>query len=61
VAARLNQAAYEALQNPAVRKAFEDAGNLVVPATALAELDRIYRAEIARYQAIARSINFQPQ
>lgn len=61
VAARLNQAAYEALQNPAVRKAFEDAGNLVVPPTPLAELDRTYRAEIARYQAIARSINFQPQ
>lgn len=61
VAARLNKAAYEALQNPAVRKAFEDAGNLVVAPQSLADLDRTYKAEIARYQAIARSINFQPQ
>lgn len=61
VAARLNKAAYDALQDPAVRKAFEDSGNQVVQPTSLAELDRIYQAEIARYQAIARSINFQPQ
>ena len=61
VAARLNKAAQEAMQNPAVRKAFEDSGNLIAPPASLAELDRLYRAEIARYQAIARSINFQPQ
>lgn len=61
VAARLNKAAYEALQNPAVRKAFEDSGNLVVPPQSLADLDRTYKAEIARYKAIAKSINFQPQ
>ena len=61
VAARLNKAAYEALQNPAVRKAFEDAGNQVVAPQTLAELDRIFKAEVARYQAIAKAINFQPQ
>jgi hypothetical protein len=49
------------MQNPAVRKAFEDSGNLVVPPQTLTELDRTYRAEIARYQAIAQAINFQPQ
>ena len=47
--------------HPPVRKAFEDSGNLIVPPMTLAELDRTYKAEIARYQGIARSINFQPQ
>jgi tripartite-type tricarboxylate transporter receptor subunit TctC len=61
VAARLHKAASEAMQNPAVRKAFEDSGNLVVPPMSLAELHRTYKAEIARYQGIAKSINFQPQ
>ena len=61
VAAKLNKAANEAMQNPAVRKAFEDSGNLIVPPMSLADLDRTYKAEIARYQAIAKSINFQPQ
>lgn len=61
VASRLHKAAYEALQNPAVRKAFEDSGNLVVAPQSLAELDRTFRAEIARYQAIAKSIDFKPQ
>jgi tripartite-type tricarboxylate transporter receptor subunit TctC len=61
VAQRLNQAANEAMKNPAVRKAFEDVGNVVVPPQSLAELERVYRAEIARYQAIAKSINLAPQ
>ena len=61
VAQRLNKAAYDALQNPQARQAFESVGNFVVPPTSLAELDRIYQAEIARYQAIAKSINLQPQ
>jgi tripartite-type tricarboxylate transporter receptor subunit TctC len=61
VVARLNKAANDAMQNPAVRKAFEDSGNLIVPSQSPAELDRTYKAEIARYQAIAKSINFQPQ
>ena len=61
VAARLNKAAYEAMKNPQVRQSFEASGNQVVPATSLAELDRVYQAEIVRDQAIARSINLQPQ
>ena len=61
VLARLNKALYEAMANPQTRTAFENVGNLVVPPTPLAELDRIYQAEIARYQAIAKSINLQPQ
>lgn len=61
VAQRLNKALYDAMQNPAVRTAFENVGNQVVPPMALADLDRVYQGEIARYQAIARSINLQPQ
>lgn len=61
VAQRLNAALYDAMQNPAIRQAFENVGNLVVPRTSLAELEATYQAEIARYQAIARSINLQPQ
>lgn len=61
VAQRINQAANAAMKNPAVRKAFEDSGNLIVAPMSLAELDRTYAAEVARYQGIAKSINFQPQ
>lgn len=61
VATRLNKALYEAMANPQTRMAFEKVGNLVVAPTSLAELDRIYQAEMLRYQAIAKSINLQPQ
>ncbi len=61
VVTRLNKALYEAMANPQTRTAFEKVGNLVVPPTSPADLDRIYQAEIARYQAIAKSINLQPQ
>ena len=61
VVTRLNKSLYEAMANPQTRAAFEKVGNLVVPATTPADLDRIYQAEIARYQAIAKSINLQPQ
>lgn len=61
VAQRLNKALYDAMANPQTRQAFESTGNIVVPPMSLAELDRIYQSEIARYQAIAKSINLQPQ
>jgi tripartite-type tricarboxylate transporter receptor subunit TctC len=61
VANRINQAVYDALKNPEIRGAFEDTGNLIVNPTSVADLDRVYREEVTRYQAIARSISFQPQ
>ena len=61
VASRINKAVYDALQNPETRAAFEATGNLIVNPASVADLDRVYRDEVARYQAIARSINFQPQ
>ncbi len=61
VAQRLNKALYDAMANPQTRQAFESTGNVVVPPMSLAELDRTYQSEITRYQAIAKSINLQPQ
>lgn len=61
VVVRLNKLLYEAMANPQTRLAFEKVGNLVVAPTSPADLDRIYQAEIVRYQAIAKSINLQPQ
>ena len=61
VALKLNQALYGAMQNPATRAAFEKVGNQVVAPMSLADLERVYQGEIARYQAIAKSINLQPQ
>lgn len=61
LANRINTAVYNALQNPDTRAAFEATGNQIVSPTSVADLDRVYREEIARYQAIARSINFEPQ
>lgn len=61
VAQQLNKALYDAMQNPQTRQAFENVGNQVVAPASMVELDRIYQAEIARYAAIAKSINLQPQ
>lgn len=61
IANQINKAVYEALQNTETRSAFEATGNLIVNPTSVADLDRVYRDEIVRYQAIARSINFEPQ
>jgi tripartite-type tricarboxylate transporter receptor subunit TctC len=61
VAQRLNKALYDAMANPQTRQAFESTGNIVVSPTSLADLDRMYQAEIARFQAIAKAINLQPQ
>ena len=61
VAQRLNKALYDAMANPQTRQAFEGTGNIVVLPTSLADLERIYQSEIARFQTIAKSINLQPQ
>lgn len=58
---RLNAAVMQALQNPEVRKAYESTGNVVMKPMSGAALAAFYNAEIARYTAIARSANVQPQ
>jgi tripartite-type tricarboxylate transporter receptor subunit TctC len=61
VTARLNKAIYEALQNADIRKAYEATGNTVAKPMSPEDLARVYNSETARYQAIAKSINLQPQ
>lgn len=61
VVAKLNKAVYQALQNPDVRKAFESTGNTVAQPAVPAELNKLYAAEIARYQTLAKTLNVQPQ
>lgn len=58
---RLNQAFNAAAQNPDVRKALEASGNYMAPARTPAELATLYRQEIDRYRATAKSINLQAQ
>lgn len=61
VVQRLNQAFSTASQNPAVRKALEGSGNYVAAARSPAELATLYKQEIERYRAVAKSINLQAQ
>ena len=61
VVAKLNKAINDSLQNPDIRKAYEGTGNSLPKPMTPAELDKLYVSETARYQAIAKSINLQPQ
>jgi tripartite-type tricarboxylate transporter receptor subunit TctC len=61
VVEQINKAIAQALQNPEVRKAYESTGNEVGKPMPPAELNKLYTAEIARYQGIAKSLNLQPQ
>lgn len=58
---RLNQAFNTAARDPSIRKAFEASGNYIAPARNPAELARLYKQEIERYRALAKSINLQAQ
>jgi tripartite-type tricarboxylate transporter receptor subunit TctC len=58
---RLNAAVLQALQNPDVRRAYESTGNVVMKPMSGAALAAFYSAEIARYTAIAKAANVQPQ
>jgi tripartite-type tricarboxylate transporter receptor subunit TctC len=57
----LNKAFYAAVEAPETRKAFESNGNVVLAARSPTELARIYKSEIERYRAIAKSIHLEPQ
>lgn len=61
VSQKLNKSIYEALQNSTLRSNLESTGSMVGNAMNLDELARMYNTEITRYQAIAKSINLQPQ
>ena len=61
VTQKLNKAVYEVLQNPTVRNNLESTGTMVGASLSPDELARMYGNEITRYQALAKSINLQPQ
>ncbi|MCA0239217.1 MAG: tripartite tricarboxylate transporter substrate binding protein [Proteobacteria bacterium] len=58
---RLNVALAEALRQPNVRRDIEAAGAMPSNPMTQAEADRYYTAEIARYRAIGKAINLQPE
>lgn len=61
IVAALNKAFYASAEMPENRKAFETSGNVVLPSRNVAELSRVYGAEIERYRAMAKAINLQPR
>lgn len=61
VVQRLHKAIGATLKDPAVRSQLAVQTQLASPQMSLAEAAKFYDAEIARYRAIAKSINLQPQ
>lgn len=61
VVQRLHQAVGKVLQDPGVRSQLAAQTQLASSPMSLAEAARFYEAETARYRAIARQINLQPQ
>lgn len=61
VAQKLNTAINKALQNQSLRDNLESTGSVTPSPMGLDELAQLYTTEIARYKAIAKSINLQPQ
>lgn len=58
---RLNQAVNGGLRVSEYRKTFEARGTMVFSPMTPESLDRLYADEIARYKALAKSVNVQPQ
>jgi tripartite-type tricarboxylate transporter receptor subunit TctC len=61
VVQRLHKAIGETLKDPGVRSQLAAQTQLAAPPMTLAESARFYEAEIARYRAIAKAIDLQPQ
>lgn len=58
---RIHQAFYAALRNPDLRLWLESTGSAIAAPMTLLELDRLYTEQIKIYQALAKSIDVQPQ
>lgn len=56
----LNTAIGNAVASPEVIKALEADGRRVPPRMSIAEAERFYQAELARYQSVVRITGFQP-
>lgn len=61
VVQRLHKAIGATLKDPGVRAQLAAQTQLAAPPMSLAEATKFYEAETARYRAIAKSINLQPQ
>jgi tripartite-type tricarboxylate transporter receptor subunit TctC len=61
VVQRLHKAIGATLKDPSVRSQLAVQTQLASPAMSLAEAAKFYEAETARYRAIAKTINLQPQ
>jgi tripartite-type tricarboxylate transporter receptor subunit TctC len=61
VVQRLHKAIGATLKDPGVRSQLAAQTQLAAPPMSLAEAAKFYEAETARYRAIAKSINLQPQ
>jgi tripartite-type tricarboxylate transporter receptor subunit TctC len=61
VVQRLHKAIGATLKDPGVRAQLAAQTQLAAPPMSLAEAAKFYEAETARYRAIAKSINLQPQ
>lgn len=59
--ARINAAMNEVIKNAEVKKGMEGTGSVMAKPMTPAELDKFYVAEVARYRAVAKSINLQQQ
>lgn len=61
VVGRLSAALNEALRQPAARTAIEGAGVIPAQPMTAADAEKFYTAETARYRAIGKAINLQPE
>ncbi len=61
VAVRLHKALAEVMQDAEVRKLLEATGSEVAKTNSLGEASKLLEAETAKYRAMAKSINLQPQ
>ena len=61
MAQRLNAALVEVVKQPQVRKDVDAVGGIPAQPMTLAEAERFYSSEVARYRAIAKAIDLKPE
>ncbi len=61
VVQRLSGALNEALQQPSVRKDLDAGGGIPASPSTPTDAEKLYTSEVARYRAIGKAINLQPE
>lgn len=61
VVARLNTTVNEMLKDPAFRKYVEETGSIVAQPMTAVQASAFYQADVARYQALAKTIQLKPE